>query len=42
MSTSDYNSYFLCIPTDLQIPAFGGYKIFGLLRGTFFGGGSEV
>ncbi|KAM0846187.1 hypothetical protein ACQ4PT_053355 [Festuca glaucescens] len=27
--------------TYLVIPAFGGYKIFGLLRGTFFSGGSE-
>ncbi|GJN21787.1 hypothetical protein PR202_gb09302 [Eleusine coracana subsp. coracana] len=26
---------------NLQIPAFAGYKIFGLLRGTFFSGGSE-
>uniref|UniRef100_A0A453P7K8 Uncharacterized protein n=1 Tax=Aegilops tauschii subsp. strangulata TaxID=200361 RepID=A0A453P7K8_AEGTS len=25
----------------MQIPAFGGYKIFFLLKGTFFGGGSE-
>ncbi|CAL5018791.1 unnamed protein product [Urochloa decumbens] len=28
--------------TYLVIPAFAGYKIFGLLRGTFFSGGSEV
>jgi hypothetical protein len=38
-------SYYLinvCVPIDLQIPAFAGYKIFGLLRGTFFSGGSEV
>ncbi|CAN6253859.1 unnamed protein product [Urochloa humidicola] len=27
--------------TYLVIPAFAGYKIFGLLRGTFFSGGSE-
>ncbi|KAM3226166.1 hypothetical protein ACQJBY_058691 [Aegilops geniculata] len=27
--------------TYLVIPAFGGYKIFFLLKGTFFGGGSE-
>ncbi|KQK00710.1 transmembrane protein 208 homolog [Brachypodium distachyon] len=27
--------------TYVVIPAFGGYKVFGLLRGTFFGGGSE-
>ena len=32
----------ICIPIHLQIPAFAGYKISGLLRGAFSSGGLEV
>lgn len=31
----------LCPFINFQIPGFGGYKAYGLLKGTFFGG-SEV
>ena len=32
----------ICIPIHLQILAFAGYKISGLLRGAFSSGGPEV